>query len=102
MNQDDVFTSFLMLELADGFKERLTFDVTNGSADFDNGNFRIFSGRVTVETVLDLICDVRDYLYGPSAEISPAFLLKNRSVDFAGRNVRILPQTFINESFIVS
>ena len=78
MDQDNIFTSFFMLELTDGFQERLAFDISNGSADFDNGNFRILCSRIAVEAGFDLICNMRDYLNSSSAEISAAFFLKNR------------------------
>ena len=41
MNEDGIFTSDFMLELSDGFKERLAFDITYGSTYFDNGNLSI-------------------------------------------------------------
>ncbi len=44
--------SFFMLELTNGFQERLTFDVTNSSTDFNNGNFRILSGWIAIKTGL--------------------------------------------------
>ena len=77
MNQNYVVMSFFMLELPNCFKERLALYVADGSADFDNGNFRILSGGVSVKTALDLIRDVRDYLNGSAAEISAPFFLKN-------------------------
>ncbi len=71
--------SHFMLELTDGFQERLAFDIANCSTDFDDGNFRILRSVFPVETALDLIGDMWDNLYSLSAEISAAFFLKNRS-----------------------
>ena len=102
MNQDNIFTSFFMLELTNGFQERLTFDVTNGSADFNNGNFRILSGWIAIKTGFDFVCNMWDNLNRSSAKISTAFLLKNRPVNLTGCYVGILAQTFIDESFIMS
>ena len=82
MDQDNIFTSFFMLKLTNGFQERLAFDVTNSSTDFNNGNFRIISSRVAVEAGFDLVCNMWDNLNRSSAEISAAFFLKNRPVDF--------------------
>ncbi len=59
-------------------------------------------GRVAVEAVLDLVGDMRDHLNGSAAEISPAFLLKNRPVDLPGGDVGILIQTLIDKTFIMS
>ena len=86
-----------MLELTNGFQERLTFDVTNSSADFNNGNFRILSGWIAIKTGFDFICNMWDNLNRSSAKISTAFLLKNRPVNLTGCYVRILAQTFIDD-----
>ena len=94
--------SFFMLELTNGFQERLAFDVTNSSTDFNNGNFRILSSRVAVEAGFDLVGNMWDNLNRSSAKISTAFLLKNRPVNFTGGHVGIFTQTFIDESFIMS
>ena len=59
-----------MLELTNGFQERLTFDVTNGSADFNNGNFRILSGWIAIKTGFDFVCNMWDNLNRSSAKIS--------------------------------
>ncbi len=87
MDQDNIFLSFLMLELTDGFQERLAFDVTNSSTDFNDGDLCISSSRITVETAFDLICNMWDNLYSSSAEISAAFFLKNRPVNFSSCNI---------------
>ena len=91
-----------MLELTNGFQERLAFDVTNSSTDFNNGNFRILSSRVAVEAGFDLVCNMWDNLNRSSAEISAAFFLKNGPIDLSCCNIGILCQAFIDESFIMS
>ena len=84
MNQDYILASFFMLELTNCFQERLTFNVTYRTTDFYNGNFCILGSRITVETGLDFIGDVWDYLNGSSTEVSAAFLLQNGPVDLTG------------------
>ena len=107
MDQDNIFMSFFMLELTNGFQERLAFDVTNSSTDFNNGNFRILSSRVAVEAGFDLVCNMWDNLNRSSAEISAAFFLKNvpGTTEEALEGVKnsdyyaalIIPETFTKE-----
>ena len=102
VDQDNIFCSALMLELTDGFKERLAFDITDSTADLNDSNLRICCSRVTVETALDLICNMRDYLNSSSAKISAAFFLKNGPVDLSCCNIGIFCQAFINKSFVMT
>ena len=102
MDQDNIFCSALMLKLTDGFKERLAFNITYCTADLDDSNLSIFCSRITVETALDLICNMRDYLNSSSAEISAAFFLKNGPIDLSCCNIGILCQAFIDKSFVMT
>ncbi len=74
MDQDDILMSFIVLELTDCLQERLAFDIAYRAADLDNGNFCILSSRIPMESALDFICNMRNYLYGTSAVITAAFL----------------------------
>ena len=38
MTKDSILTSYFVLELTDCFKERLAFDITYSTTDFDDGN----------------------------------------------------------------
>ena len=102
MDQNNIFCSALMLKLTDGFKERLAFNITYCTADLDDSNLSICCSRITVETALDLICNMRDYLNSSSAEISAAFFLKNGPVDLSCCNIGILCQAFIDKSFVMT
>ncbi len=102
VDQRNIVMSHIMLELADRFQERLAFDVSDGSTDFDDRNLGICSCRVTIETALDLIRDMRDDLYGSSTKISTTFFLKNGPVNLSCRYIRVLGKTFIDKSFIMS
>ena len=94
--------SHVVLELTDGFQKWLAFNISYSSTYLDDGDPVFIRGFSTVETAFDLICDMRDDLYGSSAEISVTFLLQNGPVDFSGGNVGIFIQAFINESFVVA
>ena len=75
MDQDCIIVSHFMLELTDCLQERLTFDITNSSTHFNNSDLCLFCCKITEETALDLICDVRDYLHSSSAIITAALFL---------------------------
>ena len=102
MDQNNVLASFLVLELTNRLKERLAFDISDGSAYFNNGNFCIFSRWIAIETGLDLVCDVRDNLYSSSAEISTTFFLQYGPIDLTGCDVGILRQTFVDKTLVVT
>ena len=42
MNKNGIVMSHIMLELTDGFQERLALDVTNGSSDLDDRDSLFF------------------------------------------------------------
>ena len=91
-----------VLELADGLQERLAFNVSDRTADFNNGNMRFIRGKVAVETVFNLICNMRDDLDCAAAEISAAFFLQDGPVDFPSGDIGILGQAFVDEAFVVA
>ena len=94
--------SHFVLELTDCFKERLAFDISDGSADFYYCNMHIIGCEITVKTALDLVGNMRDYLYGSSAIISTAFFLQNGPVNLTGCHIGILCQTFVDEALVVT
>ena len=91
-----------MLELSDCLKERLAFDISDCSAYFDDSDMSFLIRKVSVELALDLICDMRDNLYGTSAVVSATFFLKNGPVDLTGCNIGIFIKILVNKSFVVT
>ena len=55
VTQDCILVSDFVLELTDCLKERLTFDISDGSADFDDGDMHIIGSEVAVKTTLDFV-----------------------------------------------
>ena len=102
MDQNGIFMTDIMLELTDRLQKRLAFDVTDGTAYLNDGDFRVLGGVVPVKSVFDLICDMGDNLYCSSAEISAAFFGQNRPVDLAGGHVGILCETFVDEALVMA
>ena len=101
MDQDGVFPSYFVLELADGFKERLAFDVSHGASYFNNGNpcFRI--GKIPVKPAFNFVRNMGNHLNGAAAVIPPAFFLEDGPVDFSGCDVGIPVQIFVDEPFVM-
>ena len=77
VDKDSVFVTDIMLKLSYRFDERLTFDVADCTADFDDGDVHIVRAVISVETALDLVSYVRDYLYCASAKIAAALFRKD-------------------------
>ena len=73
MNQHTVFMADFILELADGFDERLAFDITDSAAHFNDCDFCLFRRRICVKTAFDSIGDMRDDLNRAAAVIAAAF-----------------------------
>ena len=101
MDEDGVFLSHLVPELADGFQKGLAFDVACGAADLYDGDPYILAGFVAVKTAFDLVSDMGNYLDRSAAVVSPALLVKDGPVDLAGGNVGIPVQIFVYKSFIM-
>ena len=94
--------SHIMLELTDGFQERLALNITDCTANLDDGNSVFVCGFCSVKTTLDLVGNMRDHLNGTSAEITMTLFLKNRPVNLTGCHIGIFVKAFINETFIMS
>ena len=102
MNQNSIFPSDVMLELADRLQKRLALDIADCAAYLNDRDVHVIGGIVAVKTALDLICDMRDHLHGAAAEVAAAFLLKNRPVNLSGGDVRIFCEAFVDKSLVVS
>lgn len=59
MDQNGIIMAHLMLELTNGFQERLALDITYGTADLNDGDTGLIIGKVAVKSALDLIGDMR-------------------------------------------
>ena len=75
MDQNGIIMAHLMLELTNGFQERLALDITYGTAALNDGDAGLIIGKVAVKSALDLIGDMGDDLYGTSAVITTTLLL---------------------------
>ena len=55
MDQNGIVMPHLMLELTNGFQERLALDITYGTADLNDGDTGLIIGKVAIKSALDLI-----------------------------------------------
>ena len=100
MDQDGVFVSHIVLELADGLQKRLAFDIAHGAAHFDDGDAGLIL-CAAVETAFDLIGNMRDYLDRAAAVIPAPLPLQDGPVDFSGGDVGISGEGFVDEALVV-
>ena len=66
MDEDDIFVSILVLELPDGFQERLALDVAHRAAHLDDGDLGVLCPGIPVETALDLV-----WMWGITCTVPP-------------------------------
>ena len=96
-----VFLALIERKLADGFEERLAFDIAHRAADFGDDDIDILAGGL-VQRVFDFVRDVRNDLHGLAEEFAAAFLVDDREVDLAGGEIRIAIEDAVGESFVVA
>ena len=89
MDQNAILGTNIMPELANGFQKRLTFDITDRTADFNNRYFRIGCVGVAVKAALNFICDMWYNLNGMPPDVSSPLFGQNTPVNFACCYVRI-------------
>ena len=70
MHQNGIFMTYIVLKLTDGLQKRLAFNISDGSAYLYNSDPVLILFFGTIEPALDLVCDVRNDLYGTSAVVS--------------------------------
>ena len=102
MDQNRIFVSHLMLELSDRFQKRLAFDITDRTADLDNGYAHVRIRKVSVKTALDLVRDMRNDLHCATAIITTTFLLQNSPVYLSCCYIGVLVKTLVDETLIMT
>ena len=102
MDHDAILMSDIQLELTDGFHVRLTFDIADSAANFDDRNLIVFCIWIAIETVFDFVCNMRDDLNGMTAKVTTALLVQNAPVNLSGCHVGPLVQTLVDKTLVVS
>ena len=93
MNVTEIFSLYFELKLSKCLNERHAFNISNGSTQFYDADFRS-SGlrrnrnlRDPLHPVLYGVCDVGDHLDRLAQVISSPLLVDDTLIHFAGRNV---------------
>ena len=97
-----VFSADFGNYLTDSFEERCGFDVADSTADLGDNDVSILFLADTVNSFLDLICDMWDDLNSSAEIVSPALLVENSPVYLTCCNVGVHREIFIDETLIVA
>ena len=100
MHVADVVPADVPAKLSNCLNEGDDLDVADGPPDLDDDDVDVLVGQA-LDTVLDLICDVRDDLHGATEEVAAALLRDDRAVDTAGRRIGALGQILVDEALVV-
>jgi len=101
MDIQDIVLAEIGPQLPDGLEKGLSFDVADGSADFDDGHVQIIACN-TQNRRLDLIGYVGDDLHGSPEIIAPTLLGDDRMVDPARGEIVGLAKMLIEEPFVMT
>ena len=102
MDVHGVSSAHLGHELTDRLQERCAFDIAYCTADLCDDHIRIGLLADTVNTVLDLVGDVRNYLYCTAQIVAPALLVQNGPVNLTGGDIVVDGKAFVNKALIVT
>ena len=97
MNVQYIVTAYFLLYLTDSFKERQTFNIAYGAADFGNYNISIISLCHIIYALLYLICNVRNNLNGLAKVITAALFRKNIPVNLTCSNIGMFGKADVNK-----
>ena len=100
MDEDGIVTAEVLAHLSNGFEEGKRFDVADCPADLDDGDFAI-SGYLA-HGVLNLVGDVRNYLYGFAEVVAASFLGDYLLVDAASGQVVVAREFGVGKALVVA
>jgi len=101
VHKSGIFAPKVIAQFPNGFEERLTFDIPDRSADFDQGDIRFSGAGQHVYPPLDLVGNMRNDLDCAAEVIPAAFAVDHFLVDLPGRDGAGLFEVEIAEAFIV-
>ena len=79
----DVLAADVVSHLADGFKEGLALDVSDGASDFHHNHVCTRFAGEAEDALLDVVSHVGDGLNGASEEVAAALMGEDGGVDLA-------------------
>ena len=102
VNREDILATDIFLKLADSFKKWFAFDITNGTANFDNDDIGITFNGMEADTIFNLIRDMGDNLNGATKLVSLSLLGNDTGIDLTSGATRRTIEWHIGETFIVT
>ncbi len=100
VDEESVVAAQVLAHLANGFEEGEGLDVTDGSADLDDGDVAVVGDLA--HGVLDLVGDVRDDLDGLAEVVAAALLGDDLLVDAPGGEVVVASEAGVGEALVVA
>ena len=88
--------------LADGFDKGQYLDIAHRTAYLDNNDINISVMGDLLDTLLNLVSNMRDDLYGFTQIVSSSFSGNNRIIDLSGRDIVVTGELGIREAFIMT
>ncbi len=98
----NVIASDFFAQLANGFEERLAFDVAYRSADLTDDDVGSARGRQRADALLDLIGDVGDDLNRAAQILTAPLFADHRGVDLPGCDIACLAGGLVGEALVVA
>ena len=100
VDEERVLAPQLLAHLANGLDEWQRLDVSDGAANFDDGEIDIL--RHLLHRALDFVGDVRNDLHGLAQIVAAALLGDDGFVDTTGRPVIVAGKLAMSEALIVT
>ncbi|MNB73478.1 hypothetical protein D3C75_200870 [compost metagenome] len=100
MHEQRVFTTDINRQLTNCFEERQGFDITYGTADFNQHHVVTFATRK--DALFNGIGDMRDDLNGCAQIVATAFFTQNVGIDTARSEVIATGHFGANEALVVT
>ena len=102
MNVHHIVRTNVCLHLAQCFKERKAFNITNSTTNFSDNNIRICRSCSTFNFFFQRVCDMWNNLNSCSKVFPFTFFSKHFAINFTSCNIRILVKVNINKTFVVT
>ena len=101
MDIERVVLADFLLDLANRLKERQALDIADRPADLRDDHIGVVRLCHIVDTLLDLVRDMRNDLHRRAEIVAVALLVEDGRVDLSRRDIRTLREVNVDEALIV-
>ena len=102
MQVEHIPPSDILTHLANRFQKWLAFNIANCAANFHDNHIRVGLACHRLDTILNLIGDMRNDLNGTAEVLSASLFANDRSINLPGRYIIGLIRWFIGETLVMS